>query len=240
MNQLVTGHPPVLLCCDARAPEPAEMQHPPFTPAHEAIIGPKHPKLTQVWRWMRLQRLPLGPYCPGRYWRCQCCSFLFPSCLRSQSSPSLLLVSRQSRVDPCSPSDEMPRQLITSTGLAHHFAQFEPRWTRLTGTADQLTLQVSLVFTWAITYQTLPSVGCGANALFVAGLHWAECKVLWHSAPLAASSPPSLGGEGFQKKKVTKKKKKKKENRKKKKNKSTTWRAGYLRPTSFSSRPLLG
>ena len=35
MNQLVTGHPPVPLCCYARAPEPADMQHPPFTPAHE-------------------------------------------------------------------------------------------------------------------------------------------------------------------------------------------------------------
>ena len=40
MNQLVTGHPPV------PPPEPADMQHPPFTPAHEAIIGPKHPNLT--------------------------------------------------------------------------------------------------------------------------------------------------------------------------------------------------
>ena len=48
MNQLVPGHPPVALCCYARAPEPAEMQHPPLTPAHEAIIGPKQSELTQV------------------------------------------------------------------------------------------------------------------------------------------------------------------------------------------------
>ena len=99
----------------------------------------------------------------------------------------------------------------------------------------QFTLQVSLVFTWAITYQSLPSVGCGANALFVARLHWAEGKVLWHSAPLAASSSPSLGGEGFQKKKKMCEKKKIII-----KNIYTTWRAGYLRPPSVSSRPLLG
>ena len=46
VNQLVPGHPPVPLCCHARLPEPAEMQHPPFTPAHEAITGPKQSKLT--------------------------------------------------------------------------------------------------------------------------------------------------------------------------------------------------
>ena len=130
MNQLVTGHPPVLLCCNARAPEPADLQHPPFTPAHEAIIGPKHPKLTQVWRWMRLQRLPLGPYCPGRYRRCQRCPFLSPQ-LPSQPTQSLptpcIEAEQGGSVFTCSPSDEMPRQQITSAGSAHNFVQFEPR-----------------------------------------------------------------------------------------------------------------
>ena len=100
-----------------------------------------------------------GSLCSGWCRRCQRCPFLSPQ-LPSQAKQSLptpcIEAEQGGSVFTDTPSDEMPRQQITSAGSAHNFVQFEPRWTRLTGTADQFTLHVSLAFTWALTYQSLP------------------------------------------------------------------------------------
>ena len=85
MNQLVTGHPPVPLCCYARASEPAGMQHPPFTPAHEAIIGPKHSNLTIGLEMDATAAPTTGSLQSGWYRRNQRCPFL-SSQLPSQSN----------------------------------------------------------------------------------------------------------------------------------------------------------
>ena len=152
---------------------------------------------------------------------------LAPVAIAVKAVPYLLLVSRQRRVDPYLLAPPRMRCLINRSLMQNRHITLCN--SNLGEPASQVQLTNSLFKFHSPSPEPSPISHClfvvrGANAPFVAGLHWAVFKVLRHFAPLAASSPPSLGGEGFpppQKKKDKKKK--------------TPWRVGYLRPTtSFS------
>ena len=140
-----------------------------FTPAHGAIIGPKHPNFTivlgmdvtaapttgslqpRVVSTQLMPPLPLVPVAPAVK------AVLYP--LLARGSAGWIRIA-------CPPSDEMPRQQDTYAGSAHHLVHFEPRWTRLTGTADHPLFKFH-----SPSPEPSPTSLClfGANAPFVVG-----------------------------------------------------------------------
>ena len=177
----------------------------PFTPAHGAFIGPKHHNLTIVLE-MDVTAAPTTGSLQPRVASAQLMLPLplVPVAFADKAVLCPLLASRQRRVDPifaCSPSDKMLRQQVTYAGPAHNLVQFEPRWTRLTGTADQSFLQVSLALIWALTYQSLPFRSLRSKCPFRCWIELSRVQAAQAFRSACGFLPPLWGGRGTKKKK---------------------------------------
>ena len=162
----------------------------PFTPAHGAFIGPKHHDLTIVLEMDVTASAQLMLPLPLVQLPSQTKRALPTPCIEAAQGGSAFA---------CSPSDEMPRQQVTYAESACNLVQFQPRWTRLTGTADQSILQVSLALISALTCQSLPFRSLRSKCPFSCWIG-AVFKQLRHSLRLRLPPPP-FGRGGVQKKK---------------------------------------